>query len=664
MSLAGSDLGVLGELAGAVGLTDNSGSFREDWLSNPGDYLSSVLADEHQRQSLVTFVDNVLGGSSQSKAPDGTTWLPIVERTAPDFHLYVVLDDQPADYVAIGLGVRISGTNPTASIAAHVPIFRSAKKGHTVASPMLIGTADAIVTLSASVTVDPTAPPPGHAHLGGIELALSVPTGGGAPPILSLSLKQLQMPGATAARDLSISAGSTDQLESEVLDLVLGLVRAQAAALPPGPLTALAGLIGLRDGAGVPALPFADFATKGVAALATWLEQVLSVPASRSAWVGQLAALIGGAVQGDHVSFSIGPAKLTIGVGVTTGSDGHTRLTPSIGIALPVNADVVVRADADLCTIDLGTGAASALPSLALQLWLGHRPDGGAVLLDEPGPPVVRVETVRAGFAIGAAHKPTFVLAADKVTIGSHTHDTLDLSTPDAIADAGGVVLGDVADEILAHLGSAADAVKILLGLAAPPGHPEVGTIAFGAFLSDPLGAVAGHWQSLVHDHAAAIPAVITTLRDLIADAAKAGQAVAGSGTTGDPWRVGLAGPVDLLAWIEGERLSLAPAVTLVVDTLGQACTRIESSLRVTIVEIDLAARGVKFLAGIAAGFKVRARGRPQASFVTSAFTLTADFVALQLVWAPATGLGAQFSAPHLALDLGTGPLQIPVPDD
>ena len=238
MSLGGSDLGVLGDLAGAVGLTDSGGSFQTDWLSNPGDYLSSVLADEHQRESLVSFVDNVLGGSQQSRAADGTIWLPIVERSAPDFHLFVVLDDSPADSVAIGIGVKIAATDPVASIQAHVPIFRAAKKGHTIASPLLIGTAGSIVTLSAEVTVDASAPVAGQAHLGGIQLALSVPTGGGAAPAISLALKQLQMPGASSAEDLTVSADSADELEHSILNLVLGLVRAQAAALPPGPLTA------------------------------------------------------------------------------------------------------------------------------------------------------------------------------------------------------------------------------------------------------------------------------------------------------------------------------------------------------------------------------------------------------------------------------------------
>jgi hypothetical protein len=587
--------------------------------------------------------------------------LPIIERSAPDFHLFVVLDDQPVDYVGIGVGVRIAATDPTASIEAHVPIFRAAKNGHSVESPMLIGNGDAVVTVTAEVTVDASAPVPGQAHLGSIQLQVAVPTGGGAAPTISLALKQLQMPGASSTEDLTVSADNADELEHSILNLVLGLVRAQAAALPPGPLTALAGLIGLRDGDGVPPLPFEQLASHGVGALATWLEGVLQTPGSRTAWVGQLANLLGGTIQGGQVAFDLGPAALLIDVAAPVGADGHTRLTPSLRLTLPVNADIVLRADADLCTIDLGTGAATALPKRALQLWLGHRPDGGAVLLDQAGPPAVRVETVRAGFAMDASRKPTFVLAADQVTIGGHTHDTLDLSTPDAIADAGGAVLGDIADEILGQLGTAADAVKILLGFSKPPGHPEVSTIDLAGFLSDPLGVIATYWQAVVHDHPSAIPAIVTTLRDLIADAAEAGGSVGGSGTVNDPWRVGLAGPVDLHAWIDGDRLSLAPAITLVVDTLGQACTRVESSLQVTAVEVDLAAKSVTFLAGIVAGFNVRARGRPQAAFVTSQFSLTADRVGLLLVWSPASGLSAQFSAPNLAIDFGECPLGIPL---
>ena len=663
MTMRAADLDVLGDLATALGLVDESGSFREDWLSKPGDYLSSVLADAHQRDGLVEFVDTVLGGSTSSRAADGTVWLPIVERSSPDFHLFVVLDDQPAAHVAIGLGVRLSATDPVASISAHVPLFRAAKKGQTAGSPLLIGTADATIVIAADITTDAAPAAPGQAHLGGIGVRLAVPTAsGGTDPRVSLTIRQLQMPGATGARDLSIDASNASDLKDGVVELVLGLVRAQAASLPAGPLTALAGLLGLRDGVGVPPLPFHELTTSGVRALASWLESVVRDAASRAAWVGQLANLLGGVASGDRVGVAIGPAQLLVGVTAVTGADGHTRLTPSLSVELAANADAIVRADADLCTIDLGGGSAIALPRLALQLMIGRRAGGGTVLIDEAGPPNVRVESLRAGLALDAARKPVFVLAADGVTIGTHVHETLDLSTPDAIADAAGVVLADVADAILDQLGPSGDAVRILLGLSSPVGHPEIAAIGVAAFLQDPLGAVAGHWHSVVRDHAAAIPAIITTFRDLVADAAAASGAVAGTGTPADPWRVGIAGPVDLLAWTDGTTLSIGPEVTLAVDTLGQRCTRVESRVRVAAVAIDLEARHASFLPDITAGFTLRARGRTDATFETALFALTADGIAFTLRWTPASGFRGAFSAPNLTIDFGDDPLPVPLP--
>jgi hypothetical protein len=663
MTMQAADLDVLGDLAAALGLVDANGSFREDWLAKPGDYLSAVLAEPHQREALVTFVDTVLGGSTSSRAADGTVWLPIVERTAPDFHLFVVLDDRPATYVGIGLGVRLSAEAPTASVSAHVPLFRAAKSGSTIASPLLIGTAEAIVVLDAEITTDAAPPVPGRAHLGGISVRVAVPTAaGGAGPSVALTIRQLQMPGATGARDLTIDAASAGDLQGAVVDLILGLVRAQAAALPAGPLTALAGLLGLRDGIGVPPLPFHDLATRGIAALSAWLESVVRDAAARTAWIGQLANLLGGVAAVDRVELAIGPAQLTLGVTAVTASDGHTRLTPSLGIELAASSDAIVRADADLCTIDLGHGGAIALPRLALQLVLGRHAGGGTVLIDETAPTRLRVETLRAGLALDAARKPVFVLAADAVTIGTHVHDTLDLSTPDAIAEAAGVVLADVADAILAQLGPGGDAIRILLGLSSPAGHPEVPAIGVVAFLQDPLAAVAGHWQSMVRDHPAAVPSVIATFRDLVADAADAGGAVSGTGTPADPWRVGIAGPVDLLSWIDGNQLSIGPEITKTVDTLGQRCTLVESRLRVTAVTVDLAARQAAFLPGITAGFTLRARGRTDATFETALFTVTSDGIAFTLRWAPGSGFRGSFSAPNLTIDFGEGPLPVPLP--
>ena len=78
-------------------------------------------------------------------------------------------------------------------MSVHVPVFCAAKEGHSVASPVLLGTAAARAHVSLDITTATGAAVPGQAHLGGVALALSVPTGaGGAAPQFSLSLRGLQ----------------------------------------------------------------------------------------------------------------------------------------------------------------------------------------------------------------------------------------------------------------------------------------------------------------------------------------------------------------------------------------------------------------------------------------------------------------------------------------
>ena len=111
MSTTADDLGVLGNLAEAIGLT-NDGAFEPGWLSDPGEHLGAMLANERQRDALVAFIDEVLGGADRSTGPDGSTWLPIAQASAPQVTVFVVVDDRDADSVAIGLGVRVASTAP------------------------------------------------------------------------------------------------------------------------------------------------------------------------------------------------------------------------------------------------------------------------------------------------------------------------------------------------------------------------------------------------------------------------------------------------------------------------------------------------------------------------------------------------------------------------
>ena len=42
MTLTGTDLGAVSDLAEALGLVDSGGTFQDSWLSKPGDHLATV----------------------------------------------------------------------------------------------------------------------------------------------------------------------------------------------------------------------------------------------------------------------------------------------------------------------------------------------------------------------------------------------------------------------------------------------------------------------------------------------------------------------------------------------------------------------------------------------------------------------------------------------
>ena len=197
MTLTGADLGVLTNLARALGVVDASGSFNADWMSAPGDRLKHVLADDTQRAGLIGFVDEVLGDARRIDDPLGLVWLPVFDRTEadqPTVAVYVVLDEHPADHVCIGVGVVASASDGLASIKAHVPIFRAAKLGHAAApDPVVLGTADGVITLEAAVVIE-------DPMIRSVSLSAVVPTGGSAAPTLGLRLMGLQLPGAPGCR--------------------------------------------------------------------------------------------------------------------------------------------------------------------------------------------------------------------------------------------------------------------------------------------------------------------------------------------------------------------------------------------------------------------------------------------------------------------------------
>ena len=67
---ADASLGELADLAVALGLAAPDGSFNSDWLTRPGDFLGSILANDDQRRALLDFVAHILdSGPLATDAP-------------------------------------------------------------------------------------------------------------------------------------------------------------------------------------------------------------------------------------------------------------------------------------------------------------------------------------------------------------------------------------------------------------------------------------------------------------------------------------------------------------------------------------------------------------------------------------------------------------------
>jgi hypothetical protein len=353
-------------------------------------------------------------------------------------------------------------------------------------------------------------------------------------------------------------------------------------------------------------------------------------------------------------------ADLTIGLRVDTGPTGNARLTPTFGVELSA-ADARVEARADLFQVDLVTGATNALPQLGLWAAAG-RPGAGHRVLDITNPTVARADTLRIGFALDAQRRLTFVLAADGVLLGTHSYPTLDLTSPDAVMDAVGNTVSDVASQLLGNLGDSLTVARLLLGLDPPAG---VSGITLPALMADPVAAVSGYWRNLIAAPPATVSSVLATVRDALADASEAASAIHGTGVALDPWRVPLIGPLELEVAANGSVLSVGVAASTSVDTLGQRCTVVETRIAATIAEIDLAANTASLLPGVEGVLSARERGvsPPRVRLpLADGAVLTASGVGLRLGWTPRKGLAADVQAPNLTLAAGNVQLPIALP--
>ena len=600
MSFSSTDLGVVGNLAKALGILRPSGDPNPDWFGSPETSLRTILEQDDQRNALIAFVDEAMGGADRTTDPTGVVWLPIVTLEDPDITFAITVDDAPPDGIHIGIGISVRTSEPRSNSSLSVPLFRAHKaNGPAVTNALLLGSHGGRIRLATSITIDDAAPVPGTARLGAIGLDIDVPTttDGTETPVFGLSLTGFQLPGATRPRDIRVAADGLDELDDAVLDLVLALVRAQANDAPAdSPIAAIAGLLGLREGDDIPDFPITQLPTHGVHAIATWLQGVLTTTVSLNDWVGYLASLLDGTAEDDSVTFELGAdTTLRLRVRVDTGPTGNARLTPMLSVEL--GTDPRVESRADLCQIDLVTGAAIALPQFGAWAAAGS-PGAGNRVLDSTGPPVARADTLRVGFALDPERRLTFVLAADNVLLGERPYPTLDLTSPDALMDAAENTVGDIAEQLLDNCGEALGVIRLFLGLEPPTGS-GITAVTLPALMANPITAVSAYWLELVTSPGGAMRSVLTVVRDTLADESGANLPVSGAGTALDPWLVPLIGPLRLEVAAKGAVLTVNTALATSVDTLGQRCTVVQTHLAATLAEIDLAAPSATLLPGV-----------------------------------------------------------------
>ena len=391
------------------------------------------------------------------------------------FTVYAVIGpDGPV--IETGAGARLDVTSAggvRCQAEVHVPLFGQPTAGG--AATVLIGSAAGTVDVTLELTLPPGTQTAGVA-LGGARLTASVPTNGTGPEF-GLVLTGLQLPGAAAPADLAVTVTDLASLEHSLIHLVMGLVQAEVSGLPAtDPLRGLATMLGLVPG-DVPAFPVEELLAHGPGVLAGWLAAALGDPAARTAWLGGVAALAAArsAAPGRRPRWTSRWARRCWRSASTPwpARPGRPRITPTLTLSVTGAPGVTLALEVDPVSIDLGTGAAVAVPALRLTGQL--RGSGGPLLPAVTGPAGLSVEIggLDAGFALDAARRPTLVLQARSATVGASQFAVLDLSSPDALAAAAQDVVAGAATSLLRNLGPAAVAAGVLLGLADPPGRPR-----------------------------------------------------------------------------------------------------------------------------------------------------------------------------------------------
>ncbi|NYG07821.1 hypothetical protein BJ986_002308 [Phycicoccus badiiscoriae] len=658
MTLTQDGMGAFGSLAQALGITDGSGA-NSAWFGDPMGTssnthgLTTILADTGQRDALIAFVDEALGPPDLHREGE-QKWIPLFAETSPAITVYAVVEPVQG---AVRVGVAVehhAGTGaPSVKTTIHVPIFHVPRSGQTDSRPtdatlprwLLLGRPGGRITIGVEADFAAAPPVPGEAYLGGATVQLAIPTTTSDTVGFSLSLVDLQLPGATTPQSRTLDLESLATVGADVLEFVVGMVRQQIDALNPADpvfrhIMGLAGMLGLRGPAvGVPALPVAELTTRGLPALVAWVESILDDNTTLDAWLAELGGLVGGTPDAatNSVGFAIGPATLRLGLRVTPGTGGHPTLVPWLDVRWsPAPGTADLTATVDLLRADTGTGSVTAVPGLRAEAVFGSQAHSGTALLTG----ATAVAGLRVGIGLDAARHPAFTLTLHGVDLpGGIHHDLLDLSSPQAAVAAVDSVVSTALSTALSALGGAQAAVERLLGVTAPA---NVTAITASALIADPLAAVRTYWLDVLQTPNA-MADVLGRLAELLTGTVAAPTQ---TGAVGDPWRLDLASGVGLRAWRETDATHGTDTLVLALgaDAALPVLTGLEVAVGadVVLLRAELTAGHLSLASGASAHVQLRPAAAGPMTLDLEIATVAFTGIGVAASWAPTAGLAAR----------------------
>ena len=655
MVFSGVDAALLDALD-AFGVKTPDGGLDPAWFANPIERVSEVLTQPERRAAFERLVGR-LSPDEEELGPAGERWHPLLSLpTGGDLYLTVARDAAGASRWGAAAAWRgSSGALTDISFRARVPLVVLDEGGAQPAR------GDAI---SVEVRIAIPGGVVGGLRLTAVRVVLIAGVSG--TDGLGVVLEGLDAGDGLGLRDVTIDPASVSE---ETVGLVAALLRA-VVALPSGPtgpahaaiVDHLLPLFGLADD--IPPLPLTELVA-GPAALREWL-RALVADESAMRWLGHLGGIFTGEdvpVEGAGTPQDPWMVRiLTLGArsvllltlaraGEAVQAGVRLRLDP--GGAAPA---AVLDAGAVLMEIPLvATAPISALP--AYEILLRAPGTDEAWLAGDAGSDFA-VRAIVVGLGGARATTPEPVLELQRVRIDGTEHARLDLSSANAIADAGKTL---VRDALVAALGASATAQRLLalVGVGTPaadPGWPHA--LDLGGFVARPLAAVGSVHRRALADAAHPWSALFGELGALLGLA----QPVEGAGQADDPWRLDLAVAgrlaLRLVAFHVGgpettERLHLGLEASI-------AEPPVRASYRSELVVVDFVADGdpsVRIFGDQKLSVGVSPVPRPPS---LPGMRISADSLETGVTWSPGQGARGGATVSGLSVRVGTETLSLP----